>query len=1126
MEIKPRETMVLKSEDYNKDIIFSIKSIPHVRNGNTYYSALNKGGKKIEYKDDRVENGLKIFDIKQLPKENLTISIVYSVEKHNVITSYYRYSPGGFVKNHNNEKMNSKEPTTLTGFTYETVTVDAPKKITDSVNGNDEVFNLVYAYIDDEPMSLPFDPDVDIGRVDKNVELVYQRDEFDLTYNNNGGSGCSNTRIKFNKEYGELCKPIRTGYNFKGWSLTDGGQVIKSTDINKNYQDLTLHAVWEAKVYTITYHMGNASATAGSHVIKTKTCTFDKTCTLDTFASLGVVFPYSIEYEKLDEENNASYGWSFAGWTNYEKTMEIKYSDGYSFIYDKDYDLDLYAMGKRNLHINGGINPTKTLYNLPQTWNPYSTSTEYLTEVTLPAGKEISGWTFIGYKPGNSQAVGTVKFDNDDIGKPFKAEYNVWPFIRSAYQRNVTLDYNANGGTGTTESQTKVQYYNSGFASENSNREANVSKPVFNLATNKFNNSGYSFRIWAEGSGSGTEYAAGSSYTFAPEVTQSNKKVFYAKWNILDYTITYNLNGGTNPSGIKNSYKVTDETYTLPTPTRTGYTFAGWYTESSFTNKVTSIPKGSTENKTFYAKWNENYLLVYYEPKDATVIKYENVNKNATDFKNESYSKYYYSVTTDTGLANVQNTEYIYLERTGYKPTGYWYNGSIKFAEDISVSGKTLSEHFGLDISSSSKSLTIYPEWEIINYTITYNLNGGTNPSGVKSSYKVTDETYTLPTPTRTGYTFAGWYTESSFTNKVNSIAKGSTGNKNLYAKWNENYVTVTYVPKDATTIQFKGVTKTAEQFQSETKSVHYYDTVNDSGLANPDNPDWINIARTGYVSTGYWYNGSTRIDYNIALNGKELASHFGLNISSGNATLNLYPEWKAQNYSITYNLNGGSNPSSAKLTYTINDAYTLPIPTKSGQVFDGWYTTSTFTGSKVTSIAKGSTGNKTFYAKWKSNRLYLVKSGQDQTSVTGGWNTYDHYLAGGYGRDPDVSFDSTRMKVWEDNYTNCSGTVYTRNKINFAGFTKLVFDGTVVEGMDLGASLKIKTQAGSEWSDYKVYTHNWDIYDSDTKTEQFNGDVTIDISGYNGSYVVGFGIFGNNHKSPSAVRVYNLWLE
>ena len=68
MEIKPRETMVLKSEDYNKDIIFSIKSIPHVRNGNTYYSALNKGGKKIEYKDDRVENGLKIFDIKQLTK--------------------------------------------------------------------------------------------------------------------------------------------------------------------------------------------------------------------------------------------------------------------------------------------------------------------------------------------------------------------------------------------------------------------------------------------------------------------------------------------------------------------------------------------------------------------------------------------------------------------------------------------------------------------------------------------------------------------------------------------------------------------------------------------------------------------------------------------------------------------------------------------------------------------------------------------------------------------------------------------------------------------------------------------------------------------------------------------------
>ncbi|MBQ9828375.1 MAG: InlB B-repeat-containing protein [Lachnospiraceae bacterium] len=73
------------------------------------------------------------------------------------------------------------------------------------------------------------------------------------------------------------------------------------------------------------------------------------------------------------------------------------------------------------------------------------------------------------------------------------------------------------------------------------------------------------------------------------------------------YTITYKLNSGTLPStGVKKWYTVESASYTLPKPTRSGYTFMGWYKESSFTNKVTSIPNGSTGNKTFYAKWKKN----------------------------------------------------------------------------------------------------------------------------------------------------------------------------------------------------------------------------------------------------------------------------------------------------------------------------------------------------------------------------------------------------------------------------------------------------------------------------------------------------------------------------------------
>ncbi len=72
----------------------------------------------------------------------------------------------------------------------------------------------------------------------------------------------------------------------------------------------------------------------------------------------------------------------------------------------------------------------------------------------------------------------------------------------------------------------------------------------------------------------------------------------------------------------------------------------------------------------------------------------------------------------------------------------------------------------------------------------------------------------------------------------------------------------------------------------------------------------------------------------------------------------------QAVNYQITYNLNGGSGCSNIK--YTIESAtFTLCTPTRAGYTFGGWYTSSSLTGSAVTQVAKGSTGNKPFYAKW-----------------------------------------------------------------------------------------------------------------------------------------------------------------
>ena len=79
-----------------------------------------------------------------------------------------------------------------------------------------------------------------------------------------------------------------------------------------------------------------------------------------------------------------------------------------------------------------------------------------------------------------------------------------------------------------------------------------------------------------------------------------------------------------------------------------------------------------------------------------------------------------------------------------------------------------------------------------------------------------------------------------------------------------------------------------------------------------------------------------------------------------------LYAQWKAAQYQITYNLNGGKNNKKNPKTYKITSkTIKLSNPSKKGYVFKGWYCDKKCT-KKVTSIKKGSTGKITLYAKWK----------------------------------------------------------------------------------------------------------------------------------------------------------------
>lgn len=115
--------------------------------------------------------------------------------------------------------------------------------------------------------------------------------------------------------------------------------------------------------------------------------------------------------------------------------------------------------------------------------------------------------------------------------------------------------------------------------------------------------------------------------------------------------------------------------------------------------------------------------------------------------------------------------------------TYYGAEGDTRTFDPIEIEGYTGStEDIIVKFDGTMKELEL--EYEPISYTITYHLDDGTGPEEANpETYTIEDEIY-LNEPTKEGYSFMGWYTEDTFTNKIETIECGSIGNLDLYAKW------------------------------------------------------------------------------------------------------------------------------------------------------------------------------------------------------------------------------------------------------------------------------------------------------------------------------------------------------
>ena len=222
-----------------------------------------------------------------------------------------------------------------------------------------------------------------------------------------------------------------------------------------------------------------------------------------------------------------------------------------------------------------------------------------------------------------------------------------------------------------------------------------------------------------------------------------------AEWEAKEYTITYNMNGGTLSEANPTEYTIGDN-FTLHNPTKEGYVFLGWTgTDLDEITPTVTISSGDYGNRSYEAHWQGNSFTVTFDANGGSV------NKDTMQVSCGAE----YTLPTPT--------------RTGYIFLG-WYDGDTK--HNVSATWTT------------ENNITLTAKWQAKTYIITFNANGGSvSPSSKQVTY---GSAYSLPTPTRTGYTFLGWYNGVT---KYNMSDTWTTENNiTLTAKWTKVY-TITF---------------------------------------------------------------------------------------------------------------------------------------------------------------------------------------------------------------------------------------------------------------------------------------------------------------------------------------------
>lgn len=804
---------------------------------------------------------------------------------------------------------------------------------------------------------------------------------YTVMFESNGGTSINPKTVYSGDRVSEPDAPVKIGNTFAGW-YSDSDFYTKYNFRNVVGDNITLYAKWNLIEYSIEYELNGGEWEADYNV--SESFTVEDCFVLPDAEKLSKTgFGFTGWHEKSDlsdsailqiqkgtTENKKYYASWEEGVVNYT-VRHFKQNiskDGYEEVYDDAQVLT----GKTNSQTEA----TSLSYEgfTPEEFSQVEIKADGTSEVSIYYSRNSYIVTFD--TNGGSEIPAKTVVYGDSAGDyliPEKKGYYLegWYsdpnfctpyFFFEKVTDNITIYTKWGAGTAIYT----VRHF-----------KQNLSRTGYDeVLDNKM-------MTWGQ-TNSQTEAAAFSYEGFTPEEFSqveingdgTTEVCIYYKRN--SYTVTFDTNGGSEIPAKTAFYE--DSVSEPASPKKAGCTFGGWYLDSDFYTEY-DFGNAVTDNIVLYAKWewNEaNYTVRHF---------LENISK-------DGYDEVYGNAEILTGIANTQTEAYaisyegftpeefsqveinadgttevcIYYSRNSYTVT-FDTNGGSEITQKYAVYGDSVTEPdipkksgytFGgwyLDSDfyteydfgeAITDNIVLYARWELVEYSIEYELNGGrwNSDATVQNSFTV-DDSFVLPDAeklSKQGYGFTGWHERDDLNDDaILQIAKGTTGNKKYYASWKAGVVNYT-----------------VRHFKQNVRRDGYDEVTDDAQVLTGK-------TNTQTSATALSYEGFT--PYEVS---QETIK------ADGTSVVNIY--YIRNSYTVTFDTNGGSKITDKIIIY--GQPVTEPTtPTKAGFAFNGWYTSSNF--SSLYTFGNTISDNITLYAKWVNLAISASVSPNSTVSIS-----------------------------------------------------------------------------------------------------------------------------------------------